>query len=258
MSTFLFDKIIFGPVKSRRLGISLGVNLLPTNAKVCSFNCVYCECGFNFAPKEAHIPTRSEVKSELIATLSDMKAHHEPLDVITFAGNGEPTIHKDFAGIIDDTIAARNEFYPNVKISVLSNSTQIDKPAVFDALNKVDNNILKLDSAIDETILLLNQPGSGTITASWLIDHLTKFEGQVIIQTLFLNGTIDGKVVDNTTPKEMEAWLKALELIHPKQVMIYTLDRDTPTDTIHKATHEQLSTIAKQVEALGFNTLISE
>jgi len=252
MSTFLFDKIIFGPVKSRRLGISLGVNLLPTNAKVCSFNCLYCECGFNFAPKDAHIPTRSEVNSELIATLSNMKSHNEPLDVITFAGNGEPTVHKDFAGIIEDTIAARNVFYPNVKISVLSNSTQIDKPAVFAALKKVDNNILKLDSAVDDTILLLNQPGSKTITASWLIEHLTKFDGQVIIQTLFLNGTID------TTPNEINAWLKAIKLIYPKQVMIYTLDRDTPTDTLHKATHEQLTAIAKQVKALGFNTLISE
>jgi wyosine [tRNA(Phe)-imidazoG37] synthetase (radical SAM superfamily) len=258
MSTFLFDKIIFGPVKSRRLGISLGVNLLPTNAKVCSFNCLYCECGFNFAPKDAHIPTRSEVNSELIATLSNMKSHNEPLDVITFAGNGEPTVHKDFAGIIEDTIAARNVFYPNVKISILSNSTQIDKPAVFAALKKVDNNILKLDSAVDDTILLLNQPGSKTITASWLIEHLTKFDGQVIIQTLFLNGTIDGKIIDNTTPNEINAWLKAIKLIYPKQVMIYTLDRDTPTDTLHKATHEQLTAIAKQVKALGFNTLISE
>jgi wyosine [tRNA(Phe)-imidazoG37] synthetase (radical SAM superfamily) len=258
MSTFLFDKIIFGPVKSRRLGISLGINLLPTNAKVCSFNCVYCECGFNFAPKDAHIPSRDEVKTELIATLSKMKANHEPLEVITFAGNGEPTLHKDFAGIIDDTFAARNEFFPNVKISVLSNSTQIDKPSVFDALNKVDNNILKLDSAIDETIGLINQPGSKAITAAWLIDHLTKFEGNVIIQTLFLHGIVDGKIVDNTTPDEIAAWLKALERIKPKQVMIYTLDRDTPTDTLQKATHEQLKAIAKQVESLGFPVLISE
>ncbi len=258
MSTFLFDKIIFGPVKSRRLGISLGINLLPTNAKVCTFNCVYCECGFNFAPKDAHIPTRDEVKSELIATLSGMKANHEPLDVITFAGNGEPTIHKDFAGIIDDTFAARDEFYPNVKISVLSNSTQIDKPVVFAALNKVDNNILKLDSAIDETIQLLNQPGSNTITAAWLIDHLTKFEGNVIIQTLFLHGIVDGKTINNTTSDEVAAWLKALEMIKPKQVMIYTLDRDTPTDTLQKATHEQMEAIAKQVETLGFSVLIGD
>ena len=258
MSTFLFDKIIFGPVKSRRLGISLGINLLPTNAKVCSFNCVYCECGFNFAPEDAHIPTRDEVKADLIATLSEMKANHEPLDVITFAGNGEPTLHKDFAGIIDDTLAARDEFFPNVKISVLSNSTQIDKPKVFAALNKVDNNILKLDSAFDETIRLLNQPGSKALTAAWLIDHLTKFEGNVIIQTLFLHGMVDGKAIDNTTSVEIAAWLKALEIIKPKQVMIYTLDRDTPTNTLQKATHEQLAAIAKQVETLGFSALISD
>lgn len=258
MSTFLFDKIIFGPVKSRRLGISLGINLLPTTAKICTFNCLYCECGYNFASKEAHIPTREEVRSELIATLSTMKANHEPLDVITFAGNGEPTIHKDFAEIIDDTIAARNTYFPKVKISVLSNSTQIDKPSVFAALNKVDNNILKLDSAVDETIRLLNQPTSKAITAKWLIDHLTKFEGDVIIQTLFLHGITDGKSVDNTTSDEVAAWLKALKTIQPKQVMIYTLDRDTPTDTLQKATHEQLITIAKQVETLGLSTLISD
>ncbi|MBB3188438.1 radical SAM protein [Microbacter margulisiae] len=258
MSTFLFDKIIFGPVKSRRLGVSLGINLLPTTAKVCSFNCIYCECGFNTPAKGAYIPTRDEVKTELIATLSAMKEANQPLDVITFAGNGEPTIHKDFAGIIDDTIAARDAYFPDVKISVLSNSTQIDKPSVFEALQRVDNNILKLDSAVDTTLRLLNQPGSTTVNAAWFIEHLKKFEGKLIIQTMFLHGKTGGQTIDNTTPEEIGAWLEALQQIKPKQVMIYTLDREAPTQTLQKATHEELTSIAQRIKSQGFDVLIGE
>jgi wyosine [tRNA(Phe)-imidazoG37] synthetase (radical SAM superfamily) len=258
MSTFLFDKIIFGPVQSRRLGTSLGINLLPVNAKICTFNCIYCECGFNFKPQEAHIPTREEVKNALRITLSEMKTGKKKLDVITFAGNGEPTIHSDFAAIIDDTIALRNEFFPEAKISVLSNSTQIHKPDVFEALSKVENNILKIDSAVDATIRLLNQPGSTSLSATWLIDHLKRFNGNLILQTLFLQGEIEGEKIDNTSPGEVKAWLQAIEEIHPKQVMIYTLARDTPAKDLKKASHEQLVEIADKVKALGVDVSVSE
>ena len=258
MSTFLFDKIVFGPVQSRRLGTSLGINLLPVNAKICTFNCIYCECGFNFKPQEAHIPGREEVKSALRVALSEMKVEGKKLDVITFAGNGEPTMHTDFAGIVDDTIALRDEFFPEAKISVLSNSTLIHKPAVFDALNKVDNNILKMDSVSDNTIRLLNQPGSTTFSGQWLIDHLKKFNGNLIIQTLFLQGEIEGQKFDNTSPEELKAWLEAVREFRPKQVMIYTLARDTPVQALKKASHKQLSEIASKVKALGIDVSVSE
>jgi wyosine [tRNA(Phe)-imidazoG37] synthetase (radical SAM superfamily) len=258
MSTFLFDKIIFGPVKSRRLGTSLGINLLPVNAKICTFNCQYCECGFNFNPKESHIPNREEVKNELEKMLSEMKADGKKLDVITFAGNGEPTMHSDFAAIVDDTIALRNAFFPEAKISVLSNSTLIHKPAVFEALNKVDNNILKMDSAIDATIRLLNQPGSPSFSARWLIDQLKRFKGNLILQTLFLQGEIEGQKIDNSSPEEVKAWLEAVQEIAPKQVMIYSLARDTPALGLKKASHKQLVEIADKVKALGIDVSVSE
>jgi wyosine [tRNA(Phe)-imidazoG37] synthetase (radical SAM superfamily) len=258
MSTILFDKIIFGPVKSRRLGISLGINLLPLTAKICTFNCIYCECGFNTTDPQAVIPTREEVRQQLEITLSEMKNRHEPLDVITFAGNGEPTIHKDFATIVDDTIALRNTYFPNAGISVLSNSTQLDHPSVVQALNKVDNNILKLDSANDHTIQLLNRPVSKKITAQWLIEHLQQFHGNVIIQTMFLHGETDHQIIDNTTDEEVELWLAALKQIKPKQVMIYTIDRETPLQSLRKATHEELTSIAQKVKEHGFDVLVGE
>jgi wyosine [tRNA(Phe)-imidazoG37] synthetase (radical SAM superfamily) len=233
------------------LGVSLGINLLPVNAKICTFNCLYCECGYNFKPKESHIPTREEVSKELHGALLQMQSESRSLDVITFAGNGEPTIHADFAGIVDDTIEWRNKFFPDAKISVLSNSTMIHKPAVFAALNKVDNNILKMDSAIDSTIALLNRPNATTFSRNWLIEHFKRFGGNLIIQTLFLRGSIDGKAFDNTTPEEVEAWLEALKEIGPKEVMIYSLDRDTPTETLQKATRAELNSIAARVKELN-------
>lgn len=258
MSTFLFDKIVFGPVHSRRLGISLGINLLPVNAKICTFNCLYCECGLNFTPKETHIPTREEVKAELHRVLAEMKEEGKMLDVITFAGNGEPTMHTDFAGIVDDTIALRDEFFPCAKISVLSNSTLIDKSAVFDALNKVDNNILKIDTAIDETLRTVNCPGSISFSVNNLIEGLKRFKGNLIIQTLFLQGETGGQKFDNTSHEEVEAWLNALQEIKPKQVMIYTLARDTPVHSLQKASHQQLNAIADKARALGMDVSISE
>ena len=253
----LFEEIIFGPIKSRRLGTSLGVNLLPTQAKICSFNCIYCECGFNFTNKESHMPTRAQVKGALEQKLQALKAAGEYLDVITFAGNGEPTLHPDFAGVIDDTLALRNTYFPNAKVSVLSNATMIMKPEVFAALNRVDNNILKLDSAIEETVCTINLPYDH-YSLKETIDTLAKFDGNVIIQTLFFSGKFEGKPFDNTSEVEVEAWLKALQAIKPKQVMLYSLDRATPAKGLVKATPEQLHSIAKRVEALGIPTLVTE
>lgn len=255
----LFDEVIFGPIRSRRLGISLGVNLLPTDAKICSYNCIYCECGFNTTMQEAPIPTRELVRSKLEKKLKSMREASEKLDVITFAGNGEPTLHAHFAEIIDDTIDVRNRYYPEAKISVLSNSTRINKPDVFNALLKIDNNILKFDSAFDHTYQLIDQPQGKdkNITVDWLIEHFKKFNGQLIIQTMFIRGEFNGEKFDNTTEKEISAWLDALEEINPRQVMIYTIDRETPIQNLEKISLDELTTIAEKARARGFNVSVA-
>jgi wyosine [tRNA(Phe)-imidazoG37] synthetase (radical SAM superfamily) len=259
MSTFLFDKIIFGPVKSRRLGVSLGINLLPGRKKVCNFNCIYCECGWSQSVESegGYLPSRSEVYEALASRLQEMKVKHQKPEVITFAGNGEPTLHPDFQGIIDDTIKIRNKFFPSAKIAVLSNSSTITRPAVKDSLLKVDMNILKLDSAFDLTVKTHNQPRVD-IRVDELVENLKKFNGKLIIQTLFLQGSFNGKTIDNTTPEEVEAWLKALEKIRPAEVMIYTISRETPEGgLLNKVPVEELRKIARKVEKLGISTQVS-
>ena len=259
MSTFLFDKTIFGPVVSRRLGISLGINLLPNDSKLCSFDCIYCECGWNpkKRDKKVILPTRTEVSTMLRIEL--LKMNNESLipDVITFAGNGEPTLHPEFAGIIDDTIQIRNELCPNARIAVLSNSTMLHKTNVVNALKKVDDNILKLDSGITSTILLLDQP-VGKFDLQRVINHLKQFEGECIIQTMFIRGKYNDVVIDNTTDTELKAWKTVLNEIRPKSVMIYTIARDTPTSDLQKIHIDELERIAASVkEELGLNVQVS-
>ena len=259
MATFLFDKIIFGPVKSRRLGVSLGINLLPVKRKICNFNCIYCECGWTKNIEEAvnKLPGREEVYLALDMKLSEMKEKGQIPDVITYAGNGEPTLHPAFPGIIDDSIILRNKYFPNTRIAVLSNATTITKPKIKEALLKVDQNILKLDSALDSTIQIHNQPRVN-IKASELIENLAGFNGKVIIQTLFLRGTHNGKVVDNTTQEEIGAWLKAIERINPSEVMIYTISRDTPEGAaLIKVSLIELKGIATLVNSIGIRTTVS-
>ena len=253
----LFDQIIFGPIHSRRLGLSLGVNLLPIDAKICSFDCIYCECGFNTTMQDASIPTRAQVKESLETKLKEMLFEGQIPDVITFAGNGEPTLHTDFEGIIDDTIILRDKYCQTAKVSVLSNSTRIHKPTIFNALNKVDNNILKFDTAIDRTLQLIDRPTGKQINVAWFIDHLKKFEGRLIIQTMFLRGEFNDEKFDNTTEIELEAWIKALEVIRPKQVMIYTIDRETPAQQLEKISAEQLNSIANKARGRGFDVSVA-
>jgi wyosine [tRNA(Phe)-imidazoG37] synthetase (radical SAM superfamily) len=259
MATFLFDEIVFGPVKSRRLGSSLGINLLPTKKKVCNFNCIYCECGWTNNIEQAlnHLPTRKEVYQALESKLLSLQIKNQSPDVITYAGNGEPTLHPEFPAIIDDSIFLRNNYSPGSRIAVLSNSTTISNPLIRSALLKVDQNILKLDSAIDSTIKLHNQPRID-IKAENLINGLCSFEGKVIIQTLFLRGTHDGQKVDNTTSAEISAWLKAIRRIKPAEVMIYTISRDTPEgDALVKVPLSELKEIAALVESMGIATQVS-
>lgn len=258
MPTFLFDKIIFGPVISRRLGVSLGINLLPTNVKVCSFDCIYCECGRNPVKFEekAVLPSRIEVQQKLKEKLEEMVVENLLPDVITFAGNGEPTLHPEFAGIIEDTIVLRDQFSPNARIAVLSNATMIHRKVVFQALLKVEDNIQKLDSAFEETVQLLDCPNKN-FSLTKTVEQLTKFQGKVIIQTLFVRGSYKGHTVDNTTEKEISAWIELLKIIKPSQVMIYTIARDTPIDTLEKVSVNDLNAIAKQLKSTGFEVQVS-
>lgn len=258
MATFLFDKIIFGPVKSRRLGISLGINLLPTNVKVCSFDCIYCECGFTPGEykEKVKLPTREEVRKNLEAKLNEMVEQKQLPDVITFAGNGEPTMHPEFAGIIDDTIELRDKITPNARIAVLANATMNHKKPVFEALLKIRDNIQKLDSAFEETVKILDGP-RGHFSLEKVIDGLMAFEGKLIIQTMFVRGSFKGQAIDNTTNKEVTAWLELVKKIGPRQVMIYTIARDTPLDTLEKISLEELNTIANRVRKAGFDVQVS-
>lgn len=259
MPTFLFDQTIFGPVISRRLGISLGINLLPNDSKLCSFNCIYCECGWN--PEKGSVkpilPSQLEVKSILRGKLLEMKNEGKLPDVITFAGNGEPTIHPHFAAIIDDTILIRDEICPQARIAVLSNSTMLHKAKVVEALKKVDDNILKLDSGIPATIRLLDQP-VGRFDLQGVVKNLKQFDGVLIIQTMFIRGTFKANAIDNTTEPELQAWINLLQEIHPKSVMIYTIARDTPANDLRKVSIDELETIAKRVrEETGLEVQVS-
>lgn len=256
--TALFEDVIFGPVRSRRLGLSLGVNLLPMHAKLCSFDCIYCECGWNDERRgEMRFNTREEVRTRLEEVLKKMVGEQTPPDVITFAGNGEPTLHPDFEQIIDDTIALRDALCPSAKISVLSNATQLHREEVCRALRRIDNNILKLDSAFDRTAQRINKPRSATYSVAKTVEQLKQFSGQMILQTMFLRGEYNGERIDNTTPEEVEAWLRLVAEIQPRQVMIYSLDRDTPCQTLEKVSKENLQQIADQVVALGIECSVA-
>ncbi len=250
MATSLYHDIIFGPVHSRRLGLSLGVNLLPLESKLCSFDCIYCECGWARHGLRPHFNRREDVRRLLGEKLRKMVAAGMPPDVITFAGNGEPTMHPDFPAIIDDTIALRDAVCPSAKVSVLSNATMIGRESVRKALMKVDNNILKLDSAFDETVRLVDNP-NGRYSVAETVENMKLFGGRLIVQTMFLRGEYGGRRVDNATPREVDAWLELIGQIRPRQVMIYTIDRDTPAENLEKVPVEELRRIADRVEALG-------
>ena len=248
MSTIIYPSPIFGPVHSRRLGISLGINLMPADGKICTFNCIYCECGLN----EDHRPTLPRPTRELVAQkleekLKEMAAEGQLPDVLTFAGNGEPTCHPHFAEIIDDTIRLRNHYCPKAKVSVLSNATMIQHQKVHDALMRVDNNILKLDTIDPLYINKVDQPVV-PYDVEKVIEHLKVFQGHVIIQTMFMRGQ---ESVDNTSEEFVGPLLEAVKEIKPQQVMIYTIDRETPTQGLLKATHEQLDQIRDRVIAAG-------
>ena len=258
----LFQSIIYGPIHSRRLGTSLGVELMPLEHKLCTFNCVYCECGWNTPVSHPVLPTREEVREALEDKLRQMSKCEDGemskcLDVITFSGNGEPTLHPDFLGIIQDTCVLRDQYCPKAKVSVLSNSTQLGRKEVVEALRLCDNRILKLDAATDEMMRRLDLPVNEKLNVDTIIGWLQQFEGDFTLQTCFLRGEHDGKPIDNTTPEELAAWYKAVEILRPKQLMIYVIDRKTPEEHLEKIPRDEMERIAAPLIAKGFDVIVS-
>ena len=259
----LFSSIVYGPIRSRRLGVSLGVNLMPTDAKLCSFDCVYCECGWNRPVSHPQLPTREQVREALLSYLSTLddagalSTNSLTPDVITFSGNGEPTLHPDFLGIIQDTCALRDKYCPNAKVSVLSNSTQLMREDVVEGLRLCDNRILKLDSAINSTMRLIDKPVNPQLSVEQIMDRLSLFEGDFTLQTCFLKGDYNGQIIDNTTSEELDAWYKAVDTLRPKQVMIYVIDRETPLKTLSKISADKMHAIAQPLRDKGIDVIVS-
>lgn len=253
MSTILYPSPIVGPIHSRRLGISLGVNVNPGDGKICTFDCIYCEVGFNASHRPAQPrPSRAHIAECLEAKLAGMRGQGAALDVITFSGNGEPTGHPDFLGIMQDTIRLRNSYYPGAKVSVLTNSTFAHRPDVHRALLMADNNIMKLDTVCAEYIGMVDRPTQPSYSVESIIEQMCSFNGHVIIQTMFMKGTdSQGRSVDNTSDRFVTPWLEALRRIGPSEVMIYTIDRETPCGTLLKATPHELDGIRDRVAAEG-------
>lgn len=254
--SILFDEIAFGPVKSRRFGLSLGINLLPLDNKICNFDCIYCECGWtNLKGVTNKFIPKKDILSAIDTRLAELKEKGIKPDAITFAGNGEPTMHPDFAKIMDGTIVLRNKYFPEVKLVVLSNATLIGNKDVFDALQKTDIKVLKLDAGSDELFRLIDQPRSSK-SIDWYIEKLKSFKGELYLQTIFLTGTHRNKNVDNTTEDEVNKWLGHIKEIKPAHVMIYTIDREPPSSTIHKAKPAVLEKICRQVNESGFSAKV--
>ncbi len=257
MSGFLFDKIVFGPINSRRFGLSLGVNLLPLDYKYCTFNCVYCECGWahKVVSEKIRLPERKDIKAALEKKLHLLLEKNIPPDNITFAGNGEPTLHPGFSGIIEDTIDVRDKLSKESKITVLSNSSMLHRQDVFEALLKVDNNVLKLDTALEKSFHLINQPVP-SVKPEAIMNKLKAFNGQLIIQTLFLRGFINSQRINNTRPEELHAWIDQLKKINPKYVMIYPIARATPLEGLEKIPLIELERIADLARSAGLEVRV--
>ena len=244
------ETTVFGPIFSRRLGSSLGINLLPQQGKVCNFDCVYCECGWNKDGLEDRtLPSARDVREALEAKLSACKAAGTPIDSITFSGDGEPTLNPEFPEIIDLTLELRDRYYPQARVSVLSNATRAGEVAVFRALQKVDNAILKLDAPTDDRVALVNRP-VGTYHVEDVVQSLLRFQGNFVLQTMFLRGP------GWATEEWVEAWMELVRRVKPREVMVYTIDRETPMKGLQKYTVEQMRTLVQPLIDEGYRIQI--
>jgi wyosine [tRNA(Phe)-imidazoG37] synthetase (radical SAM superfamily) len=257
MATILYKSPVFGPIHSRRLGSSLGINLMPLNGKLCNFDCLYCECGWNKDNNgDTRLPSVHEILLPLEKRLSELAIAGTPPDSITFSGNGEPTIHPDFGSIIEETLKLRDKYTPSAKVSVLTNGSRIDNPEVREALLKIDNPIIKLDSAIDTTAILIDRP-QFPYSINDVIGKLKPFRERYILQTMFVKGFSEGKYFDNTTSAELAKWYSFAENTMPFEIMIYSLDRETPSKELIKIEKEQLEMIAEPLREKGFTVLVA-
>lgn len=246
------EELVFGPIHSRRLGSSLGINLLPEKGKICNFDCIYCECGWNRDGKgDNHLPTAAELRDALNARLSECRAGGIAIDSITFSGDGEPTLNPDFAEIIDITLELRDRYYPKAVVSVLSNATRVSREPVFKALRKVDNPILKLDAPTTELAALINQP-QADYRIEEVIGDLRKFEGDFVLQTMFLKSDD----FDSSSPEVLDGWMNIVRELKPRGVMVYTIDRETPKKGLRKFTVEEMSALVQPLIDEGFNIQI--
>lgn len=244
---------MFGPIHSRRVGRSLGINLLPREAKVCTFDCVYCECGGLKRGASAHrLPTLDEIREAVQGRFSELAAAGQGIDSISFTGNGEPTLHPDFPAIIDLTLEARDRWFPQAVVSVFSNATRLDRKEIVSALMKVDNPILKIDCALDDMAEVMNRPHKGYSVAR-TVELMKAFDGNFVMQTML----VKGPVVDNTTPAALDAWRNIVRELHPREVMLYSVSRDTPVAGIEKVDATALAQAASPLVAEGFNIQIN-
>jgi wyosine [tRNA(Phe)-imidazoG37] synthetase (radical SAM superfamily) len=247
-----FDDIVFGPIFSRRLGSSLGVNLLPSKGKLCNFDCVYCECGWNKDGRGDKVfPEYAAVEAALEEKIAKAANDGVPVDSITFSGNGEPTMHPQFPEIIDMTLRMRDRYFPEAKVSVLSNATMIGRPAVAQALMKVDNPILKIDASSDELVKKINKP-VGHYSLQEVVDNLKGFEGKFILQTMFLKSPD----FDTTSKEALDRWMNIVREIKPREIMVYTIDRETPDKSLEKYTVEQMQAFVQPLLDEGFKIQI--
>lgn len=252
-----FDNIVFGPIHSRRLGSSLGVNLLPMHGKVCSFDCVYCECGWNADGRgDSLLPSFAQVCEALEEGVRRCHENGTSVDTITFSGNGEPTIHPDFPAIIDKTLEVRARYYPAAKVSVLSNATQLGRPGIKEALAKVDNPILKIDSGVDSFARLIDRPVSESYTVAEVERNLAWFKGDFILQTMFLRGRDGDVVIDSLDPILVRAWQELVLRLRPREVMLYTLDRVPPLATLEKVSVARMEEVAAPLVENGIKVQI--
>lgn len=256
MATFLFDEIIFGPVKSRRLGVSLGINVLPANSKLCNFNCVYCECGLSKISKYSDLPDLKTIVEKMEDKFREINRNNFKIDAITFAGNGEPTIHPKFSEIIDETVRLRDEYLKGIDIVVLTNATTLSENKIVDSLNKVDKPILKIDTLIQEDFELINRPHKN-INVSMIPVLIKEKINSAYIQTMFFKGTINDRIFDNTADHSLNEYFKAVFFINPVQVMIYSIARDTPICGLNKVTQNELEQIANKLRNNGIDVLVT-
>ena len=246
------EEIVFGPIHSRRLGSSLGINLLPEKGKICNFDCIYCECGWNKDGRgDTALPTVAMLRDALQVKLQILKDEAVPIDSITFSGDGEPTINPDFPEIIDITLELRDMYYPEAVVSVLSNATMIGKKEVFEALRKVDNPILKLDAPTDELVSIINQP-QGAYSVADVVENLKRFEGNFVLQTMFLKSDR----FDSSEPAQLAAWMDIVREVRPREIMVYTIDRETPAEGLVKFTVEEMESLTRPLAEEGFNIQI--